>query len=109
MVVQRRWARALKIPLNTITGVSFAPELSGMPQSDLRFAFNPGVFGYQGPFYLNPYGKAFFLATNRELLVAIARVASDNREPLPSLIISPANPRAFHQALHEQLQATLTR
>ncbi len=108
LVVQRRWLRALRIPLGDITGVSFAPGLSGVPHVGLRFALNPGVFGYQGPFYLRPYGKAFFLATNRELLVSLARVAPASREPLPPLIISPANPRAFAQALNEQRQKLRT-
>lgn len=109
VVIQRRWARVVKIPMGDIIGVSFAPELSGIPGIGLRFALNPGVFGYQGPFYLSPYGKAFFLATNRELLVSLARVTSDNREPLPPLIISPANPRAFVQSLNEQRQTVSTR
>lgn len=96
LVVQRRWMRALKIPFTSITGVSAVPELAGMPRVGLRFAFNPGLFGYQGPFRLAPYGEAFLLATNRERLVAIAREAA-----VP-LIISPARPRAFMETLNEQ-------
>jgi hypothetical protein len=68
-----------------------------VPQKGLRFAFNPGVFGYQGPFYLAPYGEAFFLATNREKLIAVAREAS-----VP-LIVSPERPRAFVEAFTQQL------
>lgn len=95
LVIQRRWMRALKIPFEKITGVSSAPTLAGMPRAGLRFAFNPGVFGYQGPFRLDPYGQAFFLATNRERLVALARQSA------PPLIISPAQPRAFIDALND--------
>lgn len=89
LVVRRRWAPALRVPLNQVVGVSLAPALSIVPQTGLRFAFNPGVFGYQGPFYLDPYGKTFFLATNRERLVAVARLSAH------PLILSPAHPRAF--------------
>jgi hypothetical protein len=97
LVIQRRWLRALKIPLRQISGVSLASTLANVPQKGLRFAFNPGVFGYQGPFYLAPYGRAFFLATSREQLVAIARLSA------PSLIISPARPQAFLDTLRETL------
>ncbi len=94
--IQRRWWRTLDIPFTRITGVSLAPALAGMPRAGLRFAFNPGVFGYQGPFRLDPYGEAFFLATNRERLVAVAR------QRTTSLIISPARPRAFMETLNDK-------
>jgi hypothetical protein len=97
LIVQRRWLRALKIPIANITGTMLATPLVHMLHSRLRFAFNPGVFGYQGPFTLEPYGQVFFLATNRERFVAIARVAA------PPLIISPARPRAFIDNLTERL------
>lgn len=97
LVVQRRWLPALKVPLRQIHGVSAASALAGIPQRGLRFAFNPGVFGYQGPFYLAPYGRAFFLATSRDHLVAVARTDG------PPLILSPARPRAFIEALGEHL------
>lgn len=100
LVVRRRRWPALRIPLAQISGVSFAPSLVRVPQQGLRFAFNPGVFGYQGPFYLAPYGEAFFLATNREYLVAIAR------QSRPPLIISPAQPRQFVAALQQRLGDT---
>lgn len=93
LVIRRRWGIALRVPLQQISGVSFASILADVPQHGLRFAFNPGVFGYHGPFYLSPYGKVFFLATNRERLVAVARGA------LPPLILSPEHPRAFIEAL----------
>lgn len=96
LVVRRRWFRALKIPLDRITGVSMASALADVPRRGLRFAFNPGVFGYQGPFRLAPYGETFFLATNRERLVALARVTA------PPLILSPARPRDFIDALNER-------
>jgi hypothetical protein len=96
LVVQRRWLRALKVPFSKIMGVSPGSALADVPRVGLRFAFNPGVFGYQGPFHLAPYGEAFFLATNRERLVAIARQAA-----VP-LIVSPIRPRAFIEKLEEQ-------
>ena len=94
--IQRRWWRTLDIPFTRITGVSSAPALASMPRAGLRFAFNPGVFGYQGPFRLDPYGEAFFLATNRERLVAVARQGTT------TLIISPARPRVFMEALNDK-------
>lgn len=96
LVVQRRWWRPLRVPFDQIDAASPATGLADMPQRGLRFAFNPGVFGYQGPFRLAPYGEAFFLATNRARLVAIAR---SGRVPL---ILSPARPRDFLQALEER-------
>lgn len=98
LIVRCRWWRALRIPLSQISDVSFAPTLGEIPQRGLRFAFNPGIFGYQGPFYLAPYGEAFFLATNREYLVSVAR------RSLPPLIISPAQPRMFVAALQQYLE-----
>jgi hypothetical protein len=95
LTVRRRWWRALRVPLDAISGVSLAPVLADVPRRGLRFAFNAGIFGYQGPFQLAPYGSAFFLATNRELLVAVAR-----RNTAP-LIISPATPRPFIEALND--------
>lgn len=93
LVVKRRWLRAVRIPYQNITSVAPSTSLADIPWRRLRFAFNPGVFGYQGPFHLDPYGKVFFLATNRERLVAVARLSM-----LP-IILSPANPRAFAEAL----------
>ncbi|NJO07758.1 MAG: hypothetical protein HC876_20795 [Chloroflexaceae bacterium] len=98
LVIQRRLLPAIKIPLKNITGVSFASALADMPRKGVRFAFNPGVFGYQGPFYLDPFGQAFLLATHREKLVALARY------PATSLIISPDNPRTFVAILTEYLE-----
>jgi hypothetical protein len=97
LTIKRRWFRALKIPLEQITAASAAPGLAGIPQRGLRFAFNPGIFGYQGPYRLAPYGEAFMLATNRERLVSLAR------EGRPPLIISPEQPRAFMTELNERL------
>jgi hypothetical protein len=76
--------------------------LASIPQRGLRFAFNPGIFGYQGPYRLAPYGEAFMLATNRERLVSLAR------EGRPPLIISPEQPRAFMNELTERLAGTTT-
>jgi hypothetical protein len=69
--------------------------MADMPRFGLRRSFNAGVFGYQGPFQLTPYGSVFFAATSRERLVAIARIAA------PPLIVSPARPREFVEALRE--------
>jgi hypothetical protein len=95
LVVFRRIFRPLRVPLELITAASPASNLADVPRRGLRFAFNAGVFGYQGPFRLDPYGEAFFLATNRGRLVAVARTG---RTPL---IVSPARPRDFVEALNE--------
>jgi hypothetical protein len=97
LVIRRRWARAIRVPLKEITGVSLATGLADMPRFGLRRSFNAGVFGYHGPFRLAPYGAVFFMATNRERLIAAARAAA------PPLILSPARPRAFVDALREAL------
>lgn len=96
LVVRRRWWRPLRVPFDQVAGVSLATPLADVPQRGLRFAFNAGVFGYLGPFRLDPYGQVFFLATNRARLVAVAR---DGRPPL---ILSPEKPREFVQALSER-------
>ncbi|HEU5089697.1 MAG TPA: hypothetical protein VFT99_19715, partial [Roseiflexaceae bacterium] len=59
--------------------------------------FNAGVFGYQGPFELEPYGRIFFAATNRQRLVALARRNG------PPLIVSPERPHDFVSAVREAL------
>ncbi len=97
LVIVRKWLPALRIPLDKITAASSASRLSGIPNEGLRFAFNPGIFGYQGPFYLAPYGRAFLLATSREHLVSLARTAD------PPLILSPARPRLFIETLNTRL------
>ena len=96
LVVERRWLRALRTPLEDVTAGSLATTLADVPRRGLRFAFNPGIFGYQGPFHLAPYGATFFLATNRTRLVAVAR-----RDRVP-LILSPDRPRDFVDALNAQ-------
>jgi hypothetical protein len=63
----------------------------------LRRSFNAGVFGYHGPFELEPYGRVFFAATNRQRLVALARRNG------PPLIVSPDRPRDFVAAVREAL------
>lgn len=95
LVVRRRLWRALHVPLDIVTGASLATPLSDVPVRQVRFAFNAGIFGYQGPFRLAPYGEVFFLATNRARLVAVAR---QGRTPL---IVSPDSPRAFVEAINE--------
>lgn len=94
--IKRRWLPPLRTPLEEITGGSLATTLADVPWRGLRFAFNPGVFGYQGPFHLAPYGATFFLATNRTRFVAVAR-----RDRVP-LILSPDRPRDFIEALSKQ-------
>jgi hypothetical protein len=95
--IRRRWARAMRIPLSDVLGVSAATALANVPRRGLRQSFNAGVFGYQGPFQLEPYGRVFFVATHRERLVAVAR--SEHM----TLIISPARPRDFIEALREAI------
>jgi hypothetical protein len=95
LLIRRRWVRAMRVPLTEVTGVSPASGMADMPRFGLRRSFNAGVFGYQGPFQLTPYGSVFFAATSRERLVAIARIAA------PPLIVSPARPREFVEALRE--------
>lgn len=97
LVIRRRLARRMRIPLKEIIGVSVATALADVPRFGLRRSFNAGVFGYQGPFQLDPYGAVFFVATNRTRLVAIARLTR------PPLILSPARAQAFVEALREQL------
>jgi hypothetical protein len=97
LVVRRRIARPMRVPLKELTGVSTAAGMADMPRFGLRRSFNAGVYGYQGPFRLSPYGEVFFAATNRERLVAVARVAA------PPLILSPARPRDFVEALREAM------
>ncbi|WP_298819594.1 PH domain-containing protein [Chloroflexus sp.] len=103
LVIERRWAPAIRIPFEQISGVSTATALADMPRFGLRFAFNAGVFGYQGPFRLDPYGRVTLFATNRQRLVAIARYDA------PVVIISPDRPRDFIAALNEQRLASATR
>jgi hypothetical protein len=95
LVVRRRRWRPLRVPLALIRGAAVASTMADVPQRRLRFAFNVGVFGYQGPFRLAPYGEAFFLATNRTRLVAVAR------SERTALILSPARPRQFVETLNE--------
>lgn len=97
VLIRRRWARALPVPFKQIAGVSTAAGLADVPRFGLRRSFNAGVFGYQGPFQLERYGAVFFVATNRERLVALARI---DRTPL---IISPARPRDFVEVLRDAL------
>jgi hypothetical protein len=97
VLIRRRWARAMPLPFKQITGVSTAAALADVPRFGLRRSFNAGVYGYQGPFQLEPYGAVFFVATNRERLVALAR---RDRSPM---LLSPARPREFVEALREAL------
>lgn len=94
LIVRRRLWRPLRVPLKAIAGASVASSLADLPRRGLRFAFNAGIFGYQGPFRLAPYGELFFLATNRARLVAVAR------QGRTTLVISPDSPRAFVEALN---------
>ncbi len=97
LVIRRRWARRMQIKLKDITGASSATALADVPRMGLRRSFNAGVFGYQGPFELEPYGRVFFAATNRQRLVALAR-----RNGLP-LIVSPERPHEFVNTIREAL------
>jgi hypothetical protein len=97
LFIKRRWVGALRIPLRDILGVSPAAALADVPRKGLRQSFNAGVFGYNGPFQLEQYGKVFFTATDRERLVAVAR-----RNQL-TLIVSPARPRDFIETIREEI------
>jgi hypothetical protein len=97
LLIRRRWARAMPVPFKEIAGVSLASALADVPRFGLRRSFNAGVFGYQGPFELERYGRVFFVATNRERLIAVAR------RDRPPLIVSPARPRDFVEELREAL------
>lgn len=94
LLIRRRLWRPLRIPLAVIGQVAPATALADLPKRGLRFAFNAGIFGYQGPFRLDPYGEVFMLATDRSRLVAIARYERT------ALIISPNSPRAFTETLN---------
>jgi hypothetical protein len=97
LLVRRRWARPMRVPLREILGVSRAGALADVPRRGLRRSFNAGVFGYHGPFELEQYGRAFFTATDRTRLVALAR-----RDRM-TLIVSPQRPRDFVETLREEL------
>jgi hypothetical protein len=97
VLIRRRWARDMPVPFKEIAAVSTAAALADVPRFGLRRSFNAGVYGYHGPFQLDPYGAVFFVATNRERLVAVARRAA------PPLILSPERPREFVEALREAL------
>jgi hypothetical protein len=97
LLIKRRWVGTLRIPLRDILGVSPAAALADVPRKGLRQSFNAGVFGYNGPFQLEQYGKVFFSATDRERLVAVAR-----RNQL-TLIVSPARPRDFIETIREEI------
>jgi hypothetical protein len=99
LLVRRHWSRPMRVPFKEIIAVSPANALADVPRFGLRRSFNAGIFGYQGPFRLEPYGAVFFMATHRERLVALAR------PNLPPLILSPARPADFI----EELRAALTR
>lgn len=98
LTIQRRWLRPITIALSDITGVSLAHKLSRVPAIGVRLAFNPGVFGYQGIYFLIPTGRVFFLATNRERLIAVVRLSA-----MP-IILSPA----FPQSCIERIEAART-
>jgi hypothetical protein len=95
LVVRRRLWRALRLPLSSISAAAPATALADVPRRGLRFAFNAGIFGYQGPFRLAPYGEVFFIATNTSRLVSVARHGRT------ALILSPDRPRAFVEALND--------
>jgi len=97
LVRRRWWRRPLVVRFDHIVAVSLASTLADVPRSGVRQAFNAGVFGYHGPFILSGLGRVFLSATHRERLVAIAR------HDAPPLLISPAQPRAFVDALREAL------
>ena len=94
-MIERRWQRAVRIGYETIEAVTVLPVAADMRAT--RFAFNAGVFGYQGPFISERYGRFFAYATDRDKTVAIARRGA------PMLVVSPLLPFAFVGALREAL------
>lgn len=103
LIIRRRLWRRMVIPYKDVLGISEAAAMAGLPSFGLRRAFNAGVFGYGGPFDLDPYGRVFLVATNREKMVAIARVGT------PPLLLSPARPKAFVEATREAVAQLATR
>ena len=99
LTIRRRWWRRFSVAYTQIIAVSEASAMADLPRTGLRNAFNAGVFGYGGLFELDPYGKVALLATNRERLVALART---DQAPL---LISPARPKPFVDALREAVAA----
>jgi len=95
VVIVRRWHRHVRIPFSDIEAVTALPVATDMHAT--RFAFNAGVFGYQGPFVSERYGRFFAYATDREKTVAIARRNAQ------MLVVSPLLPFAFVGALREAL------
>ena len=94
-IIERRWQRPVRIPFDSIEAVTVLPVSIDMRAT--RFAFNAGVFGYQGPFISERYGRFFAYATDRDKTVAIAQRGA------PMLILSPLLPFAFVGALREAL------
>ena len=95
LIIRRRLWRRVRVPYKDIVGISEAAAMADLPRFGLRRAFNAGVFGYGGPFDLDPYGRVFLAATNREKMVAVARVDAS------PLLLSPARPKAFIEAARE--------
>lgn len=95
VVVERRWQRAVRIAFSDIEAITVLPVATDMKAT--RFAFNAGVFGYQGPFVSDRYGRFFAYATDREKTVAIARRNAS------MLVVSPMLPFAFVGAVREAL------
>jgi hypothetical protein len=103
LIRRRWWRRPLVVRFDRLVAVSTAGALADVPRSGVRQAFNAGVFGYHGPFTLSGLGRVFLSATHRERLVAIARHDG------PPLLISPAQPRLFVDALRQALIDAATR
>jgi hypothetical protein len=94
LVIERAVGPAIRLPYREISAVTAVAGMDDLMKRGTRWRFNAGVFGYQGPFSLAPYGRLNMLATDLTRLVAIARPG------LPPLLISPQAPRAFVEALN---------
>ncbi len=99
LVIKRRWLRAIRVPLASVVAVMPTTQLAGdnVRALGVRRVLNFGVFGYAGRITLEPYGGAYFCATNRGRLVVVARVQQQ------ALLLSPERPQMFVEALRAAL------
>jgi hypothetical protein len=97
LIIKRRWWRAIRIPYRTIEAVTILNVATDLQRS--ARAFNAGVFGYQGTFVSERYGRLFCMVTDRDRTISIARQLA------PVFVVSPYQPSAFLAALRESISA----
>lgn len=95
LVIKRRWWRTIRVPYRTIEAVTILNVTTDLQRS--ARAFNAGVFGYQGTFMSERYGRLFCLVTDRDRTISIARQLA------PIVVVSPYQPSAFLAALRESM------